>query len=278
MCNQLVIGDEVQVHCSKQLPLNHCFVSDQVILKINDKLVFTDMDYDHRFNIIEFNTTIDSKIEFIPFGIFNTFPNLEHFTLSNGLRQINYDDFIYAHNLFNLTLSDNKIEHITSSVFSLAKNLAEINLDGNEILYLDNDAFNGLDKLYLLSMANNRIATIKSHVFIGAPYLTDLRLDYNEIDTIELNAFDLPNLLFLNLAHNQIKQLPNNIFNVAPILWLNLDGNQLMHLGESIYGMKHVRKLILIFNPNIDDIDEEKFDQMKSHLINVTYDSSLSRL
>lgn len=266
---------KVSVRCSRQTYISECFISEPVVLQPGDRLEFVDLDRDHRYHVQSLNATYDAEIPTIPNDIFVTFPYLEHLTLRFvGLRELHHGDFEYAQNLFNLTLSDNKIERITNSVFSLAPNLVELNLDGNEILHLENYAFNGLDKLYYLSLNKNRIITVKATVFTGAPYLTDLRLEYNEIEVIEPNAFDLPNLLFLYLGHNQLKELPVGCFSRAPILGLDLRSNQLEHLGETIYGMQYVRKLILLDNNKIDDLDRQRFDSMKPHLLEVLFDNN----
>lgn len=265
----------VQVRCSRKTFISECFISEPVVLQPGDRLEFVDLDRDHRYHVQSLNVTYNAEMPLIPNEIFITFPYLEHLTLRFvGLRELYHNDFEYAQNLFNLTLSDNKIERLTNSVFSLAHNLVELNLDGNEILHLENYAFNGLDKLYYLSLNKNRIITVKSTVFIGAPYLTDLRLEYNEIEVIEPNAFDLPNLLFLYLGHNQLKELPIGCFSHAPIIGLDLRSNQLEHLGETIYGMKYVRKLILLDNNNIDDLDRQRFESMKPHLLEVLFDNN----
>lgn len=266
---------KISVRCSRQTFISECYISEPVVLQPGDRIEFVDLDRDHRYHVRSLNATYDAEFPLIPNDIFVTFPYLEHLTLRFvGLHELQHSDFEYAQNLFNLTLSDNKIERITNSVFSLAHNLVELNLDGNEILHLENYAFNGLDKLYYLSLNKNRIITVKSTVFSGAPYLTDLRLEYNEIEAIEPNAFDLPNLLFLYLGHNQLKELPVGCFSQAPILGLDLRSNQLEHLGETIYGMKSVRKLILLDNNKIDDFDRQRFESMRPNLLEVLFDDN----
>lgn len=268
-------GANISVRCSRKTAVSECYIAEPVVVHPGDRLRFVDLDRDHRYYVHSLNATYDAELLLIPNEIFITFPYLEHLTLRFvGLRELHHNDFEYAQNLFNLTLSDNKIARITNSVFARAHNLVELNLDGNEILHLDSYAFNGLDKLYYLSLNKNRIITIKSTAFSGAPYLTDLRLEYNEIETIEPDAFDLPNLLFLYLGHNQLKELPVGCFSQAPILGLDLRSNQLEHLGETIYGMKYVRKLILLDNSKIDDLDQQRFDSMKPHLLEVLFDNS----
>lgn len=266
---------KISVRCAQHTSVNECYISEPVVLQPGDRLHFVDLDRYRRYHVQRMNATYDAEIPLIPNDIFVAFPYLEQLSFRFvGLRELYHENFEYAQNLYNLTLSDNKLQRIDNSVFSLAHNLAEINLDGNEILHLENYAFNGLDKLYYLSLNKNRIITIKSSVFSGAPYLTDLRLEYNEIEVIEPDAFDLPNLLFLYLGHNQLKELPVGCFDQAPILGLDLTANQLEHLGDAIYLMKSVRKLILLENGKIDDLDQQRLDAMKPHLLEVLYDNN----
>lgn len=260
----------INVECAPSVDESMCYVSNAIQLNDGDHLTFDTITTDHANNVLTFNITYDAKIPFLPHGIFEKFQHLEQLKLSTGLKVLHHNDFENAWNLHNLTLSDNKLEHIPSSVFSRATNLMELNLDGNEILHLDNDAFNGLDKLYYLSMNKNRLITLKSFVFIGATHLTDLRLEYNEIEVLEPGVFDLPNLLFLYLGHNQLKILPNHCFSHAPLIGLDLRSNQLTHLGETVYNLKTLQKLILL-NNHIVDLNTTRFNEMK-YLVDLQVD------
>lgn len=252
----------IKAKCANNTEPYDCYVDTPLVLAAGDTLEFEDI-AGRQNQIREFNITYDANIPLIPRGIFETFPNLETLQMSTHLKTIYHNDFEFAHSLYNLSLSDNKIETIRNSVFSWAKNLNELHLDGNEILILEDYAFNGLDKLYYLSLNKNRIISLKTHTFHGASHLNDLRLDNNEIETIEDGALNLPNLLFLYLGYNQLKQLPDNVFTNTQLLGLDLRSNPLEHLGGAVYNLKHVTTLVLA-NTHVDDIDLQRFANMKS--------------
>lgn len=252
----------IKAKCADNTERYKCYIDSPLVLSVGDSLQFDGI-VDRQNEIREFNITYDANIPLIPRGIFETFLNLEDLRMSTSLKDIFHNDFEYAHSLYNLSLSDNKIEKIRNSVFSSAKNLNELHLDGNEILILEDYAFNGLDKLYYLTLNKNRIITLKALTFHGAPHLTDLRLENNEIETIEDGAFELPNLLYLYLGYNQLKQLPDNIFTNTHLLGLDLRSNPLTHLGDAVYNLTRIATLVLT-NTQVDDIDLRRFADMKS--------------
>lgn len=261
----------VSVQCvASALEENRCYVSDAIRLNEGDRIAFDTLGDGQAEKVLEFSITYDANSTLIPRGIFETFPHLEQFQMSTGLKHLHHNNFENAWNLWNLTLSDNKIEHIPSAVFARAINIVEINLDGNEILHLDNDAFIGLDKLFYLSLNKNRLITLKSFVFVGARHLTDLRLAHNEIEVLEPGVFDLPDLVFLYLGSNQLKTLPSDCFASTQLIGLDLDSNKLEHLGDAIYNLKTIRRLILTRNFAIDDLNVTRINSLP-HLQQVTY-------
>lgn len=277
-CNLIDNSDTwktVNAQCEPSLNNVHCFVADAIQLNPGDRLAFNTLDASQANNILEFSITYDARMPLIPRGIFDSFPYLEQLKLQGvGLRSLYHSDFEYAWNLYNLTLSDNKLQRIPSSIFSRAVNLIELNLEGNEILHLENDAFNGLHQLYYLSLNRNRLITLKSFAFAGAPHLTDLRLEYNDISDLEEGVFDLPDLMFLYLGHNQLKTLPGDCFKNTQLIGLDLQSNQLMHLGNAIYYPKTIRTLILMNNHQINDLNLTRIAEMKE-LIDFKYDRNI---
>lgn len=279
MCNVIDSGETwraVNVQCERSINDAHCFVAEPIQLNPGDSLTFDTFGTIHANNILEFSVTYDARMSLIPRGIFDSFPYLEQLKLQGvGLRNLHHNDFEYAWNLHNLTLSDNKLQRIPSSIFSRAVNLIELNLEGNEILHLENDAFNGLHQLYSLSLNRNRLITLKSFAFAGAPHLTDLRLEYNDISDLEEGVFDLPDLMFLYLGHNQLKQLPDDCFKNTQLIGLDLQANQLVHLGNAIYSPKTIRTLILLNNGPIHDLNLTRIHTEMKELIDFKFDRNL---
>lgn len=263
-CNRIKSnpGNIIYIDCDPSTYETQCYIAQPIQILAGDRLKLNSMSNEFAQKVLEFSVTYEAKIPFIPHSVFELFPNLEQLKLSTGIKMLHYNDFENAWNLRNLTLSDNKLEHIPQSTFSQAKNLVELNLDGNEILHLDNDAFNGLDKLYYLSLNKNRIITLKSFVFVGAPHLSDLRLEYNEIETLEPGVFDLPDLMFLYLSHNQLKTISDDCFANTQLIGLDLRSNQLTHIGNGIYNLRSLRKLLLTNNKQINDLNVTRINGM----------------
>lgn len=270
--------NSVKVQCEPLANDALCYIAKSITLQPGQSLSFEHMSPSQANNILEFTVSFDTKMEFIPRGIFDIFHYLEQLKLQGiGLKTLHHSDFENAWNLHNLTLSDNKLERIPSSVFSRAVNLIELNLDGNEILHLENDAFNGLHQLYYLSLNRNRLITLKSYAFSGAPHLTDLRLEHNEIDVLEPGVFDLPDLMFLYLGHNQLKTIPDDCFKNTQLIGLDLQSNQITHLGNSIYELKTLRTLILLNNDQISDLNTTRITEL-NHLVEFKFNRNIQTL
>lgn len=270
--------NQFKVQCEPLANDALCYVATPFTLYPAQRLTFEQMSPSQANNILEFTVSYETKMDYIPRGIFEQFHYLEQLKLQGvGLKTLHHSDFENAWNLHNLTLSDNKLERIPSSIFSRAVNLIELNLDGNEILHLENDAFNGLHQLYFLSLNRNRLITLKSYAFSGAPHLTDLRLEYNEIEVLEPGVFDLPDLMFLYLGHNQLKIIPDDCFKNTQLIGLDLQSNQITHLGNSIYDLKTIRTLILLGNDQISDLNTTRIVEM-NHLFEFKYSKNIQTL
>lgn len=268
----------VKVQCEPIANDALCYIATPIQLKSGQSVEFEQMSDTQANNILELTVSYDTKMEFIPHGIFDMFHYLEQLKLQGvGIKALHHSDFENAWNLHNLTLSDNKLGRIPSAIFSRAVNLIELNLDGNEILHLENDAFNGLHQLYYLSLNRNRLITLKSYAFSGAPHLTDLRLEYNEIEVLEDGVFDLPDLMFLYLGHNQLKIIPDDCFKNTQIIGLDLQSNQITQLGNSIYDLKTLRTLILSNNDQISDLNITRIGEM-NHLVEFKYNRNIQTL
>lgn len=258
--------NNILVNCDLSEDGTRCHISEPLHIKAGDRLEFNMESNSQANRIQQLSVTYEATIPFIPHSIFERFANLEQLTMSTGIRVLHYDDFEHARNLRNLTLSDNRLEHIRQGDFAQARNLIELNLDGNEILHLDNYAFHGLANLYYMSLNKNRLITLKSHVFSGVPHLMDLRLANNEIEVLEPGVFDLPDLMFLYLANNQLKTIPDDCFRNTQLVGLDLRSNQLTQIGESVYELRMLKKLLLAGNRQITDLNMKRLSEIR-HLI-----------
>lgn len=272
LCN-VIGGASINVQCEPSSNNASCLIGEPIHFNAADRLVFNNMTATRADRVLELSVSYYAKITLIPVDIFKTFAYLEQLKLQGvELKYVHHSDFDNAWNLFNLTLSDNKLDRIGSATFSRAVNLIELNLDGNDILHLENDAFNGLHQLYSLSLNRNRLITLKQFAFAGAPHLTDLRLEHNNIVELEDGVFDLPDLQFLYIAHNQLKTLADDCFKNTQLIGLDLQSNQITQLSNAVY-LKTLRTLILLDNP-IEDLNVTRIADL-NQLVDFKYDRNI---
>lgn len=170
-------------------------------------------------------------------------------------------------NIQKIQLEFQNLTKIKSSAFSGAVNLKEIDLDHNQILYINEDAFFELSNLTILSLTKNNLTILRANTFTGATNLRRLHLNQNKIETIEDGALNLPNLENILLQNNRLKTLSPSIFIQTPRLnEAVLEENDLTHINDAFNHLHRLKILILDYN-RIEDINLVKF----SHLTDLNH-------
>ncbi|XP_066267641.1 insulin-like growth factor-binding protein complex acid labile subunit [Branchiostoma lanceolatum] len=134
--------------------------------------------------------------------------HLRHLYIEPGdLRYINNSTFDGFQNLYNLSLSRNKLTYLGKSW--LVDVYGHLNLANNEIAFIEDDAFGAYDRcldMVALHLPWNKLDVIESGYFrhLCSVILLDLR--YNRIHTIDKGGFDdLHHLRVLRLAGNNLE-------------------------------------------------------------------------
>ena len=130
----------------------------------------------------------------------------------NNLRFLTDDTFHdCCSNITTIDLSNNNIQHISSSSFKNLLKLKILILNSNLLTLLDFNLFFNLTSLESLSLSNNRIQLTRAddtEGFLNSKSLLELNLDNCNIDQIPLNTFKYINQLkSLNLANNPINKV-----------------------------------------------------------------------
>lgn len=166
--------------------------------------------------------------------------------------------------LLELNLNENQIDFIDQSAFLRMNNLVYLNLSHNSIERLNKGIFDSLIQLEELILGNNQINFIDPGVFGKLRRLKKLNLSHNQIESVSKNLFDSnENLEELNLGNNKITLLESNNFSKLAklkILYLNL--NKIEYLSkEQFNGLTNLE--ILFLNSNkIQSIKKEAFFQL----------------
>ncbi|KAI8493705.1 hypothetical protein Bbelb_286260 [Branchiostoma belcheri] len=196
-------------------------------------------------------------------------------------------------NLLELSLEDNWITTLERSPFRLRPNLKVLRLEGNKIIHVVRDAFDGLDKLVKLYLNRNNIETVDAFggssatsslemldlqrnklesitigTFTGIPLLTELNLSSNNISTIEDGSFSgLKKLRVLYLHSNQIVRLTNETFmGLSSLKRLVLADNKMQNLPDMVFSDSTALEFLDLISNGISQITQTTF----SGLFNLT--------
>ena len=105
-----------------------------------------------------------------------------------------------------LDLSNNGLAgNLFAESLSQIPYLQKLDLQGNDISFIENNAFMLTPHLEVLDMSRNRLKSIQSRTFSGLKKLEKLRLSDNQIQTVEEGSFDdLTKLEKLELSDNTL--------------------------------------------------------------------------
>lgn len=175
----------------------------------------------------------DNKLEALQFEQFANLKKLRVLKLSrNRLRNIPRDSFINTR-LEVLDLSDNQLPlWPVSAISDVGFTLRAINVDGNQLEYLDATMFGNVNFLLQLSLARNRITVLPDNTFVHLMNLTELNLSHNPLVVTnfrELFSY-LPRLRRLWMRATELTQLPSMI-GVAEVVELDVGENGLVEIG-----------------------------------------------
>lgn len=149
-----------------------------------------------------------------------------------------------------LNLQENQLEYIDETSFSNLTHLRQLNLTGNQIAAIE-DAFHNLSLLSRLSLGRNFLDALDNSTFFGLSALETLVLSDNRIVHLELGCFSPTNsLLQLFLSGNRLRQLPVGLFStLAALKVLILDKNYLELIDEGTFsGLVKLENLSIASN------------------------------
>lgn len=129
-----------------------------------------------------------------------------------------------------LDFSKNKIHSIPQYAFKDLNELKHLNLSGNGIENIAEEAFSNI-KLESLSLSNNQIKEIKENTFANLPLLKKLEISFNQaaLKIHEESIKKLESLIEINLSNSNIYNIsPNTFQNLSNLEKINLSNNQIV--------------------------------------------------
>ncbi|XP_071953721.1 uncharacterized protein [Antedon mediterranea] len=180
-------------------------------------------------------------------GPFFTLPRLKSINLGgNRIQKLTSCIFTGLDDLETLNLSNNKITTICDYSFRNSTRLKVLYLQMNDIKYLRRNHFKGLEKLQLLNISDNGIRQIDSRTFEDLSNLKELYLRDNIIYTHMLKSIDFSGLVelqTLDLSKNSFRKVIGlNV--ISSLLKLRLDENDIRKIGGSSF--RNLNKLQIL--------------------------------
>ncbi|XP_055844401.1 toll-like receptor 13 [Episyrphus balteatus] len=199
-----------------------------------------------RANMTKFMKFYDSTLLYLPFKLFEHFPNLRTLDVSfTEILDVPRNTFASANYLSFLNMSNNNITTIQTSVFIGANSLIRIDLSRNFIEDVNEFSFRGLQKVDKIMLAYNRIRNLSKDVFFENQSLETISLENNLLEYIDPEVFSrLRRIREVNLSNNRLKSLHPDTFQLAyGIETLLLGGNRLKEFSltdKSIFLRLHL--------------------------------------
>jgi Leucine-rich repeat (LRR) protein len=278
----------IRLHCT-ETTLSENFLAN--LIKIKDNYLFSQMfelNIKNKFitNISNSNVkelfTLNLRILFInecklktfDRNTFKTMLNLNKLSLArNEIDSISGMAFNYfsQSNIFELYLSENKLNKIQCGQFNDMSKLRLLYIDHNYVASIEVGSFDNLKNLIELNLHANRLNKIEHGYFNALSNLQVLFVDNNLIESIEVNSFDsMFKLKRLHLHSNKIKEIQNkNLYERKELETLYLYQNNIETI-ETIpfYTLYSLKKLYLSSNKIksvkfVNFIDLQKLEELK---------------
>lgn len=148
------------------------------------------------------------------------------------------------------------------------ENLTELCIYGNDIDWIDEEAFGKLTKLEIFDCSENELKCLPLSIY-EMKNLRELDFRTNCIEYLSDSIGDLINLEVLKCPWNILAELPDSIGNLVNLKELDCAFNRLCKLPDSIINLTSLKKLdcrdkLLDFNPevfefvkSIEDVDSD---------------------
>ncbi|KAM4581567.1 toll-like receptor 21 [Odontesthes bonariensis] len=165
----------------------------------------------------------------------NTF-KAEH-NLLTSLPSCMRKKMVYFNSLETLSYRYNRILSVYAHAFYHTPNIKTLQLNINNIAFLDHKALKGLKSLEILRLDNNLLTDLFKDTFEDNFNLKTLNLRNNRISVIFNGTFlNLRHLNILDLGGNKISQMqPSGLDGLKNLSKLYLDGNNLKTIDTSFY-------------------------------------------
>ncbi|XP_076856501.1 chondroadherin-like b isoform X2 [Brachyhypopomus gauderio] len=149
-----------------------------------------------------------------------------------------------------LSLTHNQLVYLPNMAFQGLQNIKWLRLSHNALNYLDIEAFAGLFTLTRLSLDNNELQFFPTETMTRLAEVTRLDLSYNPMTYLGEEAVSMAKLTHLFLDHNSLQDFSNMaVLPSSHLTHLDLSHNQLRVLQPLAPGSPNLARLNLAGNP-----------------------------
>jgi leucine-rich repeat transmembrane neuronal protein 1/2 len=122
-------------------------------------------------------------VEFVPSELFEETPNITNISFKESyIPSVRFELFNEGFSkLYNVDLSGNKITDIQENALYALTELARIDLSNNDIKQINHRVFEKNQKLWFIDFSNNKIQSIHPQLFDGLPKLQEVKFEGNPI-------------------------------------------------------------------------------------------------
>ena len=165
--------------------------------------------------------------------------------------------------LQHLSLADNEITSLRSSLLHSLQKLQSLSLAGNHLTKIPDSLFRHQTSLIQLVLDNNYIRSLSSKALLGLTHLQEIYLNGNRLTSIRREWFsELANLRLLSLCANQIKVISKGAISSLPIKELRVCRMPSLEAIEtaSLWNLTSLKSLKISDNENLRYIADDAFD------------------
>jgi Leucine-rich repeat (LRR) protein len=151
-----------------------------------------------------------------------------------------------------LDLSNREIESIASDAFQSFTNLETLILSFNDLVELEANTFQNLNKLTYLSISHNFLDKLHPDLFKGLTNLINLDLDNNQLTSLPQGLFlNNKKLFVLILSYNNLIRIEANTFNGLNLIKrISLDNNRILVVDRTCFiGLVQLQEVLIFNNP-----------------------------
>lgn len=187
----------------------------------------------------------------------------------DGNKIINLDQHMLPKNLQTLSISNNLLTEMPSTVIDSLKRLQWLDLRLNQITELPlNYSFRPYRQMEKIDLGENRIKYLPREVFNNSMQVRNFILDFNLIEKISNDVFSGVNCGRLILSYNQIGVIHGRgFFGIDSSLeYLDLEHNRLMTYPVLAFGRLNILKYLYLSSNYLKEIPELGFSSFSHSL------------